>query len=384
MAASPKKPMTGAERCLAVLRGELPDRVPVSTYELVGWDSTAWENREPSYARLMEAVRRDTDCLYRWGPDWPKRGLGYFLTATEEVRADKQVRQEGTDEKTLHTVHTPKGDLTCRTSVRQGIHTTWTEEHFVKTGEDIERVLSIPYVRQGPPDVSDLARAQRELGDRGIILADVSDAICQVAPLFDFGEFTVWALTERRTVRRLLDYFHERIMDRLKMQLEAGVGPLWRLVGAEYATPPYLPPELFAEYVVPYDREMTELIHRHGGWARIHCHGKIANVVEHLLAIGADSLDPVEPPPQGDIEFAEAKRRLGERMTLMGNLELAMLETATVEEVRAEVRKTMQAGKPGGRFVLMPTAAPIDVPLNKRTEENYLAFMETAKELGEY
>jgi uroporphyrinogen-III decarboxylase len=156
------------------------------------------------------------------------------------------------------------------------------------------------------------------------------------------------------------------------------------VVGAEYATPPYLPPECFAEYVVPYDREMTELIHRHGGWARIHCHGKIANVVEHLLAIGADSLDPVEPPPQGDIEFAEAKRRLGERMTLMGNLELAMLETASAEQVRAEVRKTMKAGRPGGRFVLMPTAAPIDVPLNKRTEENYLAFMETAKELGEY
>ena len=376
--------MTGAERCLAVLRGEIPDRVPVSTYELVGWDSTAWENREPSYARLMEAVRRDTDCLYRWGPEWPKRGLGYFLTATEEVTAEQQVRQEGADQKTRHLIHTPKGDLVGRTSVRQGLHTTWTEEHFVKTAEDIERVLSIPYVRQGPPDCADLLRARAELGDRGIILADVGDAICQVAPLFDFGEFTVLALTEPKTTRRLLDFFHRRIMDRLEMQLQAGVGPLWRLVGAEYATPPYLPPELFAEYVVPYDREMAELIHRHGGYARLHCHGRIARVVEHILATGVDSIDPVEPPPQGDIEFAEAKRRLGGRLTLMGNLELAMLETAGAGQVRAEVRKTMAAGKPGGRFVLMPTAAPIDVPLKPQTEENYLAFIQTARELGEY
>jgi len=375
--------MTGKERCLAVLKGEIPDRVPISTYELVGWDRDAWENREPSYARLMDVIRRDTDCLYRWSAAWPERGVGYFLSASEDVEAERKTRRDGADEKTLHVVHTPKGDLTSRTMARRGVHTTWVEEHFVKTGEDVERVLSVPYAPR-EPDCSSLAVARERVGERGIVKTSIADALCCVCELFEFGEFTVWALTERATVRRLLDAFHVRVMDQLRAQLEAGVGPLWRVVGAEYATPPYMPPELFAECVLPYDRDIVDLIHRYGGYARIHCHGKISRVLDMIAATGADAIDPVEPPPQGDIDLAEAKRRIGERMTIMGNLELAMLETATAEQVRAEVGRSMEAGKPGGRFVIMPTAAPIDVPLKRRTEENYLAFIETARELGAY
>jgi len=32
----------------------------------------------------------------------------------------------------------------------------------------------------------------------------------------------------------------------------------------------------------------------------------------------------------------------------------------------------------------MPTAAPINIPLSPRTEENYLAFIDAALEYGEY
>ena len=40
--------------------------------------------------------------------------------------------------------------------------------------------------------------------------------------------------------------------------------------------------------------------------------------------------------------------------------------------------------KRGGRYVIMPTAAPINVPLEKKTEENYICFIESALEYGLY
>jgi len=375
--------VTGRERLTAVLEGRTPDRVPISTYELVGWNPDSFENKEPSYARLMEVIRERTDCMYRWAPPRCQKGLGYFLSATEEVAAEHRETVEGDTARTVHVIHTPRGDLRARTAVREGLHTTWKEEPFVKDAEDIERVLSVPY-EPAPVDCSSLATARERVGEHGITKASIADALCCVCELFEFGEFTVWALTERETVRRLLDVFHARVMDRLRAMLDGGAGPLFRIVGAEYATPPYMPPELFAEYVVPYEREMTELIHSRGGWSRIHCHGRIAEVTDHILAIGADATDPVEPPPQGDIELAEAKRRLGEELCIMGNLELSMLEIATPKQVRAEAARCMEAAKPGGRYVIMPTSAPIDVPLKKRTEENYLAFIDAARELGAY
>jgi hypothetical protein len=44
----------------------------------------------------------------------------------------------------------------------------------------------------------------------------------------------------------------------------------------------------------------------------------------------------------------------------------------------------MQAAKKGGGFVIMPTAAPINIPLNPSTVENYKVFINTALEEGGY
>lgn len=52
--------------------------------------------------------------------------------------------------------------------------------------------------------------------------------------------------------------------------------------------------------------------------------------------------------------------------------------------MRAEVRRCMEAAKPGGGYVIMPTAAPINVPLSAQTEANYLAFIDEAIAYGGY
>ena len=50
----------------------------------------------------------------------------------------------------------------------------------------------------------------------------------------------------------------------------------------------------------------------------------------------------------------------------MGNVELRDLEGGAPEQVRRIVRHCMDQAKRGGRYVLMPTAAPINVPLAAR------------------
>ncbi len=71
-------------------------------------------------------------------------------------------------------------------------------------------------------------------------------------------------------------------------------------------------------------------------------------------------------------------------MSLWGNIELKLLEQATPAQVRAEVRKIMDQAKAGGGFVLMPTAAPISLPLSPNTEANYKAFIDAGLEFGAY
>ena len=60
--------MTSRERLLNTLDRKPTDRVPISTYELVGWNSMAFENNEPSYKPLMDEIRERTDCVAWWNP----------------------------------------------------------------------------------------------------------------------------------------------------------------------------------------------------------------------------------------------------------------------------------------------------------------------------
>lgn len=365
--------MTSRERLLRTLRRQPVDRVPVSTYELVGWNRESWENQQPAYASLMQYIRERTDCLYMIGFASPNRAAE--ITVEEWDEGPRRVRR--------HTMQTPRGPLTSLDYREAGLNTTWRTERWLKSDEDVERFLSVP--RQlDMPDMSRLATVNVELGEHGILLVSVGDPICLVAELFEFSDFMLRAHQQPRQIDALLDHVAPSIYAHLDYLLEHGAGPLFRVVGAEYCTPPYLPPALFERFVVRYTAPMIERIRASGGFARVHCHGRIRQALPMIIEMGADGLDPVEGPPSGDIPLAQVKRLYGDRLTLFGNIQLRDLETLPAEDMRRVVRETVEAGMPGGGFVLMPTAAPINADLSPLTERNYRIMIDTALEYGQY
>ena len=52
--------------------------------------------------------------------------------------------------------------------------------------------------------------------------------------------------------------------------------------------------------------------------------------------------------------------------------------------MREQMIRLMEEGKPGGNFVVLPTATPLNVPLSPRTEENFRIMVDTALEYGSY
>jgi uroporphyrinogen decarboxylase len=264
------------------------------------------------------------------------------------------------------------------------VHTRWTIEHLLKDIEDIDKYLSIPW-QPSEVDMADFYHRQTELGAHGVMMLSVSDPICLVAGLFEMGTFLVHALTEPERISYMLDVVHERQMAELNQILAHDVrGVMFRIVGPEYATPPYLGPDHFRQYVTRYLAPICEAITRAGGFARVHCHGKIGQVLDQIVAAGAQGIDPVEPPPDSDMELGAIKKRYGKRLCLFCNIELKELEIATPERIDQLVRLAMEQAKEGGGFVLMPTAAPINVPLSSKTESNYYRYIEAGLKYGLY
>lgn len=364
--------MTGRERILAAIRGERPDRIPVTTGYFYEWVDD-WKTAEPSYRRLIEYSRRHADVFQPWSPRAVNEKL--FMTSSPKVTVEWRRWEEGGEKYLEALVRAPGGDLRQVSKTIPGLATTWTVEHFLKTDRDVEAFLSIPY----EPVCYDCSGWRAELdriGTRGVLMPGLADPMCRAAELFEFGDFTVWAATEPETFRRILDFFARGAGDYLTAVLASGVEGVFRIVGAEYATPPYLKPERFRAYVLEYDTPLIERIHRAGQLARVHCHGRVRDVLPMMVEMGADVTDPVEPPPSGDVTLEEAFAITGDRLAMCGNIEIREIETMSETELDARIRDACETGKRRGRFLLAPSAEPITVPLSEELERRYLAYID--------
>jgi hypothetical protein len=364
--------MTSRERLLALIHNQPVDRCGVCTYTFDGFNRPHLR-QDPSCADLMPLIDAETEVFLNWGP---KVERNIFLSASADVAVCDERSAEDDHTVIRSTLHTPRGDLHSLSVTHEGVATTWHVEHYLKTDEDIERFLSMPYVRPRVED-NDFAGAAARIGDRGLVEVGLADPICFVADLFEFGEFTVRAWRDTATFRRLLDAMAPRIYDWLDGILALGIRDVtFRLCGPEYASEPYLPPALFRQLVVEYDRPIARKIHDAGCYLRLHSHGRLANVLDSLMELEPDILEPVEGPPSGDITIGEVARGVGRDCVLMGNLEPRELEFAGAEVIDRAARDIMESVVGRSPLIVGPTDMPIVFPLSPVYARNIRRYVE--------
>jgi hypothetical protein len=365
---------------MATLRGESVDRPPVSFYEINGLDENSGDRdpfniySHPSWQPLIELAQQKTDRIVM-------RGVAFSSVTPDPIGEISETASVVRDGSRFTTRRVQAGNrvLTSRTRRDPDVNTIWTEEPLLKDTDDLRAFLAIP----SPPwnktiDTSGVIQAEERLGDTGIVMIDTPDPLCLAASLFDMAEYTVIALTEQSRFHRLLEHFAATLLPKTEAVAKALPGRLWRIYGPEYASPPYLPPHLFREYVCRYVTPMIEAIHRHGGYARIHSHGNLKAILDDIVAMGADGLDPIEPPPQGDVELAYVRKRYGKEMVLFGNLEASDIENLPTDQFAEKVKRALAEGTSGsGRgFVLMPSACPYGRELSSLALTNYEKIIE--------
>jgi hypothetical protein len=374
---------------MATLRGEPVDRPAVSFYEIGGFRIDAADPdpynvyNSPAWQPLLQLAEEHTDIIRMMSPVRARsidptgsaNGALWHEYFKEETRDDGETRVTRTE------LTVAGRTLTQVTKRERQINTVWTVEHLLKDADDLEAYLTIPdEVFEERIDTSPLEAEEAELGERGIVMVDTEDPLCAAAALFSMEDYSVLAFTETELFHRLLEKMAARIQPRTAEVSRLFPGRLWRIYGPEYASEPYLPPRLFDEYVVRYVAPMIRAIQAHGGYARVHCHGRLRNILDLIAGMGADGLDPIEPPPQGDMELREVRQRHGRQIVLFGNLEIADIEMLPTPRFAEKVQRALDEGTAGeGRgFVLLPSASPYGRELSPLAMRNYETMVRLA------
>ncbi len=383
-------------RIMAAYRGEKADRVPICSP--ISWHPSRDIDREkpggwradPDFIRVARMVQEHCDPFIVWNPvPYPKTRSKFsyqrFLEAPDELVITKPVEDLGEGRK-RHTfiLPTPKGDLTWVSEETDGIETSWDARKPVEKPEDVEKLLSVPFVLKKPAsaEYEPFRKYRRDAGCDAICGGNVNSMVAMLVGIMEYEQMLEWLITEPERIKLLADAWMERTWARVEFELDQGVGPFWHFNGVERAAPPMMSPRHWEELVVPYDGEIMRRIKAKDPAARIHvhCHGRSGAMFDSWISLGVDSIDPVEPPPQGDIEFVDAKRKAAGRLTLFGNIEFCLLDMGTPDDVETAVRKAIEDGGKD-HMALFPSATPHERHTPRFTA-NAIRYIETGLKYG--
>jgi uroporphyrinogen decarboxylase len=154
------------------------------------------------------------------------------------------------------------------------------------------------------------------------------------------------------------------------------------LPGDDYAgnTHPIISPEHFDEFFLqPYTRMIAE-IKRRAPQIKVafHSDGAVAPFLERWIAMGVEIFHPLEPLPATDM--AAIKAQYGDRLVLLGAIDIRTEMQGSLDGVEAEAQRRMELLSPGGGYILAPANhLQSDVP-----PENLLRLYDYAREHTPY
>ena len=136
-----------------------------------------------------------------------------------------------------------------------------------------------------------------------------------------------------------------------------------------YESGTFLSPELLRRYVFPWYRRCVEVAHSRGLPFILHSCGNRKMIMQDLISVGIDAIhsfqDKIEP-------VWEAKNRYGDRVAVLGGVDVDKLCRLRTNSLRAYVRQILERCAVGGGYAL----GSGNTITNYTPIENYLAMLE--------
>ena len=154
------------------------------------------------------------------------------------------------------------------------------------------------------------------------------------------------------------------------------------MMGDDFGTQtgPIVSPAMWRRFFKRRFRDFIDLAHRFGIRVMHHTCGSVRALIPHFIDCGLDILQSLQPQAAG-MDLGELKREFGREICFHGSVDIqGALPHGAPDDVRAEVKERMAAGKPGGGFIIS-TAHNI---LPDTPTENILALFEAYREYGWY
>jgi MtaA/CmuA family methyltransferase len=202
-------------------------------------------------------------------------------------------------------------------------------------------------------------------GNELLVEGWIEGPIAEAADLRGINTLMMDFFDDPQFVRDLFAFVVEMELRFAKEQIAAGAD----LIGVGDAAASLVGPQIYEEFIWPYEKQLMDGIHALGGRTRLHICGNTRKILRGMGRLGCHVVDLDSLAP-----MADARAQMGAGQVLLGNVNpVSILRNGTPEDVTREVAACHQQA--GARFIV---GAGCEVPRDT-PHENLRAMVDYAR-----
>lgn len=350
--------MTSRERLLCVLRGEIPDQVPVSPFVQEEYLSYYFNKKNTS--RLYDAVQLAKELDFDLITRQYVNPIPYFLQRSEENwKVTIKEAKEGDNYVRRTTVETPDRVMEqveaapYNENILTGIHFS-TVQYLLKDEDDFHAFKKY-CPKHSKEDEEHILKqgeiAKAEIGDLGINCPwSIGGVYNLVSTYMDIQDMLCDALSEEEYYEEYMSFFTDMVVEEHEIYAKSAFDAVG--LQGNIANGAIMGADFFDEFVLPYEKRAVDVLKRAGKPTIYHNCGKAKILYPEYKKLGITVWETVAPDPQGDSKLADAKEYFGDALILSGNFDqVHFLKEGTEEEIEKAAYDQMMVGKEGGHYI---------------------------------
>lgn len=211
------------------------------------------------------------------------------------------------------------------------------------------------------------------------MIATVGGLFEYVWQLMGFEVFSMALIDNPELVDKMFNRIRKIVYDVFINMMDYDcIGAVWLCDDIAYTEGMMISPKILRKYLFPWYKKMAKICKDKSLPIIYHSDGNLWPVMDDIIDVGINAIHPIEPKA---MDIKELKQKVGNRLCLIGNIDLgSTLTMGTPEDVDAEVKQRIMDIAPGGGYCVGTSNTVTNyVPL-----QNYKAMIEATFKYGKY
>ncbi len=372
--------MNVKDRFLSALNGEKPDRLPVTTHHIMPYFLKKYYGNKSYQEFFLEMGIDSIEWIIDYSPDTSNgeyydplhKDIG-FLDArricNDNWRFEEEILKSDKNGITKRfKIVTPEKTLSMVLKV--DVQSTWVLEHLIKDKKDIDIISK--YMVKPKCNVESVNSKANEIGNSALLRGHIicfdgfgqpgcwQDASC----LLGIQDLIMATFEDPLWVHEFLQILQSRKLTYIE-SLDGAKYDLLELGGGDASTT-VISPDIFNEFVAPYDAKLIDCAHKSGQKISYHTCGGMMPILEQIADMKPDAMETFTPPAMGgDVNLLEAKKRIGSKVCMIGGFDqFNYFNGCNPELTRKEVRRCFEEAGQDGGYILSPSDHFFDADLH--------------------